>query len=244
MEVVKYENTVWDLITYFEARFQLWRRQRLLVLDEFEIYQTVWSYLPELVVGHLTEEQAREIQEYQMSISNAIMRSSIATEQGYADLAASRLLDYCLRVMIVQADRDESGKPVSSFEHSFLIKSIGAISEITRLRRAEYGKRWLQVAQEATDTSNSVRRASRSPSRNRAYVFVAFGEKWSSPIEPYLKEIAREEQSKRNTDSCLCLGAGASEVISAYEALRRDVKEETAVYEPLSFAYVFVERNQ
>jgi len=55
------------------------------------------------------------VQEYQLSISNAIMRSKIATDEGYADLAASRLLDHCLHAMIIQAGRDKSGKPVSSF---------------------------------------------------------------------------------------------------------------------------------
>jgi len=125
-----------------------------------------------------------------------------------------------------------------------LTKAIGAISEITRLRRTEYGKRWLRVAREATGTSNSVREASLSPSRNRAYVFVAFGENWSSPIEPELAEIAREERQERDAASCLCLGARASEIITAYETLLTRAKTENINDEPLSFAYLFVERNQ
>lgn len=87
-----------------------------------------------------------------------------------------------------------------------------------------------------------------SPSRNRAYLFVAFGEGWSVPVEPYLTERAQEHMEKSKAASCFCLGGKANEIIATYEnflaAVKGEGAREVTEQEILAATCVFVERNQ
>jgi hypothetical protein len=190
----------------------------------------------------------REAQEYQISIGKAIQRADTVTTEDYAKLAASYLLHYCVRAMVVEADRDDAGKPISSFGHDFAVNAIGSLAEISRIRRTRYGMRWLNAARSVVDTTQTIEVMGYSPSRDRAYLFAAFGDRAILPLEPYLEIVAKEHMKENEARSCLCLGARARDIISSYEAFLAAVKGEK-LSEPdewvgLSFTGVFVERNQ
>jgi hypothetical protein len=228
MALVRHTNTVWDLIIYFECRFRLGLRQKLPVHQEEELYQAVLSWYPELTEGYLDWEDAIRYQQYQLGISNAIIRSEIATEQGYADLAVSYLIDVCIRAMAEEKTRDD--KVTESY--SRYVRAMAALSEMARYRRTEYGKRLLELARDAAEKSGTAEKASYSPSRDRAYLFVAFGGASSIPEEPYLEMRAKQELDKTNASSFLGIGAQAEKVISTYKWLLAVVKGQDPPFIP------------
>jgi ElaB/YqjD/DUF883 family membrane-anchored ribosome-binding protein len=231
MVVVRHMNTVWDLIIYFECRFRLVLRQKLPVHQEEELFQAVLSWYPELTEGHLDWEDAIRYQQYQLSISNAIIRSEIATEQGYSDLAASYLIDVCIRAMAEESTRDDK----ATERYSRYVRAMAALSEMARYRRTEYGKRMLELARDAAGTSGTAEKASYSPSRDRVYLFVAFGGASSIPEEPYLEMRAKQELNKADASSFLGIGAQAEKVTSTYEWLLGVLKGQDPPFIPSNY---------
>jgi len=174
--------------------------------------------------------QTEKIQTYWIDRANAILRSPLATEQGYRDWAASKLIDFGFVPSERKAVVDARGNPVRSPEHDQFVGAIEVLAEMSRNRRTEYGRRWLMAAEEAIAKGSLCWRSSYSPSRSCSYVWAA-SELGREPNQERIQELAIDAMLRNGTRVAIALGASAASIISTFDWLVRLCKGE-AVEEP------------
>lgn len=167
--------------------------------------------------------------------ANVILGSSAATERGYRDWATSRLIDFAFAPSERKAHEDKQGRPIRSDEHELFVAAMEALADMSRTRRTEYGRRWLEAAQEAATTGEMCRRSSYSPSRSRSYVFAAT-EIGREPNEAMVAALAAEARLQHGTDSAVAIAANASTIIFTFEFLLQVAKRENAEEPSLEMA--------
>ena len=215
-QLLRFVNTAWDFIVYYELRAKFGRHHECLVHQEFETYQGILSSYDELLSEDgVSIAKAKKEQTFLLKISNAILRSKIAEEESYNALASSLIVDLALGSLTRLAKPDKSGKRVGSPDHNYFVKSMGAIAELSRQRRSVYGDRWVKAAQKTHDTGRSCYKFSYSPSRSRSYVFGAFDHKEEFK-EANLVLHARKAMKTHGTTSCLSLGATADKILYTF----------------------------
>ena len=214
--LLRFVNTIWDFIIYYELRETYNRRYKIPLHEEWQTYKEILQCWKELLPEHAQKEQVKDGQEFQVAISNAILRSKLADEEGYSLLAASYLLDLAMGSLERRADSDKTGKIVGSPKHEQFVSSIGAIAELSRLRRSIYGRKWVEVAKQSAESGKSSYKFSYSPSRNRSYTLCSFDPKESSRDIIMIK-LAQDHMKKHKTTSCLCLAATTNAILSTFD---------------------------
>lgn len=140
-ELVRIVDTPIDFIAYFENRAKYARTSRVLVGNEKETFGEVIGRLRELEEGETPRRE--KIQGYWLDRANAILRTKLANEQGCQDWAASKLIDFGFLPSERRAVVAANGKPVRSEEQDSFVAAIEVLAEMDRIRRTEYGRRWL-----------------------------------------------------------------------------------------------------
>lgn len=215
-ELLRFINTIWDFIDYYERREKYSRQNKVPLHGEFQTYQEILNCWEELLPEDAQKEQVKDDQEFQVAISNAILKSKLADERGYSLLAAGYLLDMAMGSLERRADPDKTGKIVGSPKHEQFVSSIGAIAELTRRRRSLYGRIWVEAANQSAESGQNSRRFSYSPSRNRSYILCAFNlTEHTRGI--YMNKLAQDVMKEHKTTSCLCLGATTNTILSTFD---------------------------
>ena len=215
-ELLRFVDTPWDFVVYFELRARYGREHQMLVGRELDTFQEVLGMMDRLQDG--TEEEGRRQQHYWLGRANAILRTQLATDEGFELWAASRLIDFAYVPSEAMAEVDSSGRPVASEGNEIFVRSLEALAEMSRNRRSEYGRRWVSAAQEAVAEGRLAFRSSHSPSRSRTYVFAA----WplgTAPREETLVALATREMEDDRTTSCVALGAPAASILETFRSL-------------------------
>jgi hypothetical protein len=216
-ELLRFVDTPIDFIVYFENRARYARTSRVFVGREQDTFAEVIGRLHEL--EELKDASHREkIQTYWLDRANAIQRSQLATEQGYRDWAASKLIDFGFVPSERKAVVDARGKPIRSPEHDQFVEVIEVLAEMSRNRRTEYGRRWLMAAEKAITTGSLFWRSSYSPSRSCSYVWAA-SELGREPNQERIYELAVEAMLRNGTRVAIALGASAASIISTFDWL-------------------------
>lgn len=210
-ELLRFINTIWDFIIYYELREMYSRRYKVPLHEEFQTYQGILNCWEEL-----SPRDAQQEQDFQVAISNAILRSKLADEKGYSLLASGYLLDLAMGSLERRADPDKTGKIVGSPKHEQFVSSIGAIAELSRHRRSGYGKKWVEAAKQSAESGQNSRRFSYSPSRNRSYILCSFDSAEHSR-DIIMTRLAQDAMKKHKTTSCLCLGATTNTILSTFD---------------------------
>lgn len=226
-ELLRFVNTPWDFIVYYELRHEYGRKNHLLVQKEFDIYQNILSDWPDLIISSKASQLSYEgLETEQKSLvenANVILKSESATEESYRRIAASFLLDLLLGSIAKKADQDETGKRVGSDEHDKLVNGMQSIAELSRRRRCHYGELWLNLAKESLNTNQSKHCVGYSPLRNRKYIMVAVLEQ-RLDNDLYFSNVAFNLMKKDNATSCLCIVATAKKIVRTFESLLASVK--------------------
>lgn len=215
-EVLRLFDTAYDLIVYYEVRLEYMRRNPLLLANEQEALFSIIGIWDQLWKGDPSE--GRKLQEYLLSLGNAVYQTKLATTEGGELWAASKLIDLALRPIEEAAPVGSDGRPVPDEGHALRVRVTEAMAEMSRNRRSFYGKRWVEAADEALATVHVSVRTSHSPSRSRSYALIAtpLGD---DPSEEQVAEIAVATLREKGTNSCLALAASAESIRMNFESL-------------------------
>lgn len=238
-ELLRLVDTAWDFIVHYELRASYGRDQRMLVGREEETFVEVVGAMDRLWGGPEPDPiEGRRQQNYWIERSNALLKTRLATPEGIEAWASSRLMDFACAPGEVPAPLDATGRPREDADHAMRIRAIGVVAAMSRNRRTEYGRRWLNAAREALAEGRPAYRSSHSPSRNQSYVLAAWpvGE---DPVENELGAFAVREMVRHGTSSCFAVAASAAAVLETHRALEAmcrgekvEVPEEDFVLSP------------
>lgn len=223
-ELLRFVNTIYDFIVYYELRHAFARTRRVQVHEEWQAYQGVLAEHVELAAEqNVPRSNAKNSQRFQASITRAVLRSTNARESDYRRLAAGYLLDLVLNSVVQRATMDDSGRRVGGREHDHFVRAIGALAEMSRQRRSAWGKVWLDVAQSARRNRATTHRDGRSPSRNRSYLFSACLEEGDERGQ-LIGRVGKLVHDRNGADTTLCVAANPLRILWTFDAYRRWMK--------------------
>ncbi len=152
-ELLRFISTTWVFIVYYEMRNLFGQTFRLDVHREFETYQGVLSqwvkYAKALSNRSLSDSEFQEDRDFQIRLTKALLNADNARESAYREVAASFLIDLAIGSIERKADPDTTGKRVGSDRHTFYVDAMEILAGMSRRRRAFYGLRWLEAAEES-----------------------------------------------------------------------------------------------
>lgn len=219
-ELVRFINTPWDFIVYWEFRIFFGREYELTVHREQSIYWGIlreWVKLAKVQNSAFPEAKLDEDRQFQEAYTKVMLRSETSDETIKQKVAASYLIDIAAGSLMQKADQDSSGKRIGGKKHDTLIKTVGTLVELSRIRRAEYGYTWLSCAKECITSHKDIRKNRYSPSRNRSYFVQA------RCNQEFNKELLLAAAAQRLTEdkSTLAIGlsATAENIIHTYESI-------------------------
>ena len=175
-ELVRFINTPWDFIVYWEFREIFGKEYELPVHREQFIYWGIlrdWVELAKIQGSALPENKTQQDRQFHEDYTKVLLRSEKPDETIKQKVAASYLIDIAAGSLMQKADQDATGKRVGSKKHDALIKTVETMAELSRLRRAEYGYSWLNCAKECVASRKDIRKNRYSPSRSRSYFVQA-----------------------------------------------------------------------
>jgi len=219
-ELVKYMNTPWDFVVYWELRIVFGEEYELPVHREQSIY---WGILDEWVKLAKTQNSAfpdnklEEDRQFHDAYTKVIMRSGNPEETIKRKAAASYLIDIAAGSLMQKADQDAAGKRVGSKSHDTLVNAVAILADLSRRRRAEYGYLWLNCAKECIASRKDIRKSSYSPSRNRSYFVQA---RLGQDIEEETLLLAAAERlAEDKSTMSIGLSATAENIIHTFESI-------------------------
>lgn len=219
-ELVRFINTPWDFIVYWEFRNIFGREYELSVHREQSIYWGIlreWVKLAKAQDSAFPENKLDEDRQFHEAYTNVMLRSENLDETVKQKVAASYLIDIAAGSLMQKADQDATGKRVGGKNHDTLIKTVEALVDLSRLRRAEYGYSWLNCAKECIASRKDIHKNRYSPSRNRSY-FVQAQNNQEIDKEPLLV-VAAQRLTEDKSSIVIGLCATAENIIHTYESI-------------------------
>jgi hypothetical protein len=245
LELLRFINTAPDLINYFEMRHFISREYEIRVHEEqavFNLYSTDWAKLTRRYLKpDWPEDQIRRHESELQSMRHAILDPASAPAESIEALHHSLLIDFALRVLIKKADPDATGMRVGSDEHRFYISCIEHFVELSRLRRAVYGRAWHETATKVLASGTEEWTECTSPSRRRAYLLVA--DPSDEPLQGQLALRVRDKLldlvATTGTDSGVAVVGAAGALVSAFDYFTSEPGE-SALPDQVTFSVVGV----
>jgi hypothetical protein len=213
--LLRFVNTIPDLIVYLEVRHAIMRQMTVPVHGESDVYREILTCWPEFRGPRTPLESALKTQEFLVLLFNAAIRHSEATAEGYSAIAHGLLIDYALGSLIHLADADASGKRIGAPEHHTLVQALETLSELSRHRRCYYGNIWLAAAREAIRIGDAIHSSCSSKQRLRSYVLAATP--GASPPRMQLAKLAASAMAAQESSSAIAIGASAERIVAAYD---------------------------
>ena len=225
-ELLRFINTPWDFIVYYEFRNLFGKEYLLPVHQEQSIYWGIireWPRIAQLQTTKMSDVELAQDQEYVRTYSKVITKSPDISQEVYEDVAASFLIDIAAGSISHEADADSTGKRVGSHDHNFFLLSMEAITELSRRRRQVYGSFWVNLANESQRTGRPSHKSTISPSRNRCYIMLANnGNKFH---EADLINLCHNEMQRQRAESCLGLMATDQNILDTHQAILVSLKD-------------------
>jgi hypothetical protein len=246
-KLVRFINTPWDFIVYWEFRKIFGKEYELPVHREQSIYWGILNNWIELAKSQGTafpESKIKEDRQFLEAYTEVLTRSGCPDEKIKQKVAASYLMDIATGSLMQKADQDASGKRVGSKNHESLIKTVETLTELSRLRRAEYGFAWLNCAKECIVSRKDIRRTWFSPTRKQSYIVHA---SYNQDVnEELLLSIAARRLAEDESTLAIGLSATAENIIHTYESVRSSIDGsdfETDFSKILNSKAVIIERT-
>lgn len=219
-ELIKFMNTPWDFIVYWEFRSIFGREYQLPVHREQSIYWGIlreWVKLAKAQGTSCPERKLEEDRNFHEAYTRALMKSEKTDESIKRKTAASYLIDVASGSLMEKADQDTTGKRVGSKNHDSLIRTVEALVDLSRQRRAEYVALWLDSARKCISDHRDVHKSGYSPSRNWSYFFHARTD--TNFDQKMLLVAAAERMAADNSTLVIGLSATADNIIHTYESI-------------------------
>ena len=223
-ELVRFINTPWDFIVYWEFRNIFGREYELSVHREQYTYRGIlkeWINLAKVQNPAFQENKLDEDRQFHEAYTKVILRSENTDKIIKQKVAASYLIDIAAGSLMQKADQDATGKRVGGKNHDTLIKTVETLIGLSRRRRAEYGYSWLNCAKECIVSRKDVRKTWFSPSRKRSYIVHArYNQDFT---EEMLLVIATKRLTEDESSLAIVLSATAENIIHTYESILSSV---------------------
>ncbi len=230
VQLLRFINTPWDFIVYYELRSLFGKEYSLPVHQEQAIYWGIireWLHLARLQTTKQSDAELAQGQEFARTYSKVMVKSPDMPQETYEDVAASFLIDIAAGSLSHKADTDSTGKSVGNEGHDFFLLSMEAITELSRRRRQAYGHSWVNLAKESQRTSRTSHKVTLSPSRNRCYIMLANNGKEFD--ESDFVKLCHIEMQIQQADSCLGLMATALNILETHQLITDSLRSGSKV---------------
>lgn len=216
--LLRYFNTPWDFINYFESRFRLSQKISLRVHQEREVYNLNLEHMYQEMMNDIGKKEADKWNEFMDISVNAVNGDLKFADPGMRRYASSFLIDASIGGRINKAQKDSKGNFIIDNKFIMLTKAVEVLSEMSRLRRSFYGEMFLKVAEKALATGNDEYEIGRSPKRGISYGFVATN-KVGIDLEEYLGEIAMSMLTNHNNLEGIFIAAPPDNIFNMYQKI-------------------------
>lgn len=228
-DLLRFINTPWDLVIYFESRWRLSQIAPVKVHNENEVF---WLNL-ELIRREMSKDKsAAEAQKYYDFFSLAVQtvdKELQLDDPRLRNYAASYLIDASIGGQLIKASRDEKGNYVLDGKFILLTKAIEVLTEMSRLRRAFYGSMFLEQAEKARASGEVEYKTGRSPKREILYGFIVTDEV-GQDLKDLLGAIAAKTLVENSLYEGIFIAAPAQNILRVYEEIEswflKDRKEQ------------------
>jgi hypothetical protein len=219
-ELLRYIDTTYDFIVYYELRAELGKRWKLNVHEEGKTYSRILSSMAEILPATMNRGRINETIDFQKAVTRVISGTLGARRRDYERLAASYLLDVAAAGGMEEfGEYPQDGSQVEESRELY-VEGSGAIAEMSRLRRSVWGRRWLELADSALRTGDTRLTSGHSPMRNRAYLFGATWKEGQSR-DAWLSREALRIKKELRCSTCLGLAANPRRIRWTFDGMRR-----------------------
>jgi len=214
--LMKYINTPWDFVNYFESRYRLSQKTSIKVHQEGDAFRQNLQYMYHEMKHEIGEEQADKWNEFMGITIKAVKGDFQEADSDLRRYASSFLIDSVIGGVLYKAQRDKHGNYIINDEFSHLIKSVEKLTEMDRLSRSFWGEWFLREAEKALASGNVEYLTGQSPSREMAYGFVATDKPHDERAE-LMKSIARKTLVKNYKREGVFVAVSPANVFSTYQ---------------------------
>lgn len=226
-ELVRFMNTPWDFIVYWELRRMIGKTHQLPVHKEQAIYWTIlknWVDLARAQGSKVEQAKLEDDRQFLEEYTHTVLRTGAVNDETKSKISASYLIDIAAGSLMQKAEQDETGKRVGDKDHELLVRTVEVLADLSRRRRAEYGLLWSNCARQGIVKQDNVWGNGYSPSRNRSYLFNA------RPRLEYDEESLKVKAAAKlaNDKSSLVIGLSATSanILETHEQLFATAKGE------------------
>jgi hypothetical protein len=213
--LLRYINTPWDFVNYFESRFRLSQKTSVKVHQEKSVFGQNLPHMYHEMKHDIGKEQADDWNEFMDITIKAVNGDFQAGDPGLRRFASSFLIDSAIGGILYKAPRDRHGNFIIDDKFVSLIKSVEKLTELNRLIRAFWGERFIEKAERSLTSGNDEFVTGQSPNREICYGFIATN-KTSKARERLIEKIARSILLKNNQLEGIFIAASPENIFSTF----------------------------
>jgi hypothetical protein len=206
--LMRYINTPWDFVNYFESRSRLSQKTSIEVHQEGQVFALNLAHMFHEMEHDIGRDQANKWDEF-MGIAIKATNGDLKNgDPGLRRYASSFLIDASIGGQLNRAPKDKSGNFIIDRKFVLLIKAVEVLSEMSRLR--------IKQAEKALKTGNDEYEVGRSPQRGRSYGFVATN-KSEKALEDFLGSIAISTLANHENYEGIFIAAPPKNIFTMYK---------------------------
>jgi len=213
--LLRYINTPWDFVNYFESRYRLSQETSIKVHQESIVFSQNISRMYQEMTHDIGKEEADKWDEFMNITIKAVNRDFNVGDPGLRRYASSFLIDSSIGGILFKAPKDRHGNFLIDNKFNSLIRSVEKLTELNRLIRAFWGERFLKKAEEAMTSGNDEFVTGQSPIRDMCYGFIATN-KASDARKSMMEEIAKSALIKNNKSEGVFIAASPQNIFATF----------------------------
>ncbi len=214
--LLRYINTPWDFVNYFESRYRLSQETSIKVHQEKTVFGQNLPHMYHEMRHKIGKGEADKWNEFMDEAIKVVNGDSQPGDPGLRRYASSFLIDSAIGGILYKAPKDRHGNYIIDDEFVSLIKSVGKLTELNRLIRAFWGEKFLEKAERALESGNDEYVTGQSPKREMSYGFIATS-KTSKARGRLIIRIARNALLKNNQSEGIFIAASPEKIFATYQ---------------------------
>jgi len=216
--LLRYINTPWDFVNYFESRYRLSQKTSIKVHQEKTVFGQNLPHMYHEMRHEIGEREADKWNEFMDITIKAINGDLKEGDPSLRQFTTSFLIDASIGGQLNRAPKDKRGNFIMDSKFVLLTKAVEVLSELSRLRRAFYGEIFLKQAEKALKTGNDEYEVGRSPKRGISYGFIATN-KSEKVLEDFLGDIAMSTLANHENYEGIFIAAPPENIFDMYQTL-------------------------
>lgn len=214
--LMKYINTPWDFVNYFESRYRLSQKTSIKMHEEGNNFGQNLSHMFHEAKEDVGEDHANKWDKFMDITIKAVNGDFQRVDSDLRRYASSFLIDSAIGGILYKAQRDKHGNYIINDEFRQLIKSVEKLTEMNRLIRSFWGERFLREAEKALASGKDEYVTGQSPKREMAYGFIATDTPQDRRAE-LMKSIARKALIKNEKREGIFVASSPANIFATYQ---------------------------